>query len=259
MIRELRIRLAKAAGNKDEFVHYDEVADILGISRDRLDHSHKMNHALEEISTYEHDNRRPMLTAVVVRKNELTPGKGFFDLASRIGKLRPGQDRDEFYFRELANVRKYWKKHAPGTECPVSRGPAKGGQASVSSPHARSPVIFSTSGEPKCNSGHHVTEKFRVPDNAYLCCRARKRRTRLIPLRIFRSASFEAVLRDASTDKVAKDAMKEGRGKLRLRGRSTIFGGKTVEGEMIIQNGGEYYMEIKWGALIVSWEVSVKT
>lgn len=257
MITELWMRLIQAAGQDDEFVHYDEVADILGISHNRLDHSYEMNHALEEISTYEHDKGRPLLTAVVVHKEDLTPGGGFFELARRLGKMMPGEDRDRFFLQELSSVRRYWLRHGrKGTRPRASRAPVAGSDTPFS-PGVDFRIVFQTAMEPNCSSGRHLTEKFRTPDNARLWCAVRKRRTRLIPLNIFRSAYFEAVLRDASTDKVAKDAMKEGRGKLFVRGKSLVFGGRTVEGEMVIQHVGEYYLEISWGSLIRSWEIAV--
>ena len=259
MIRELRIRLIEAASHRDEFVHYDEVAAILGVSHGRLDHSHDMNQALEEISGYEHDKGRPMLTAVVVHKGDSMPGKGFFALARRLGKLEPGQNRDDFYLGELARLRKYWAGQTPTQREQVDLGAAnKADRSDIAAPGAVLRIVLQTSMETNCESGRHVTEKFRVPDNSRLCCRVRKRRTRLLPLNIFRSAYFEAALRDAATDKVARDAMKEGRGTLFVRGRSTfIFFGRTAEREMVIQNGGEYYLDVRWKSLIESWDVKV--
>jgi hypothetical protein len=259
MIRKLRIRLIAAAKSEEGFVHYDEVAEILGVSGDRLDRSHAMNQALEDISTYENSRSRPMLTAVVVHKNDLRPGQGFFVLAKRLGKFGPRQDRDEFYLSELARIRRYWREqnrntsdHAenimPSSDC---------GGSTITGPGGEFRLVFATGQEPNCRSGRHITERFRVPDNARVVCAVLRRRTRLIPLNIFRRAYFEALLRDIDTEKLAKSAMKEGRGKLRFRGKSTIFGGKTIERDMVIQNGGEYYLEVRWGSLIRSWEIGI--
>jgi hypothetical protein len=252
------MRLIQVARHKDEFVHYDQVADILGISHDHLDHSYEMNHALEEISTYEHHEGRPMLTAVVVRKDDFMPGQGFFDLARRLGKLKAGEDRDMFFVRELALVRQYWGEHAP--EEGEQLGPTavlEGSNATGTGLGDEFRVVFHTSMEPQCRSGYHISEKFRTPDNARLHCWVKKRRTRLIPINIFRFANFDAILRDAKTDKVAKKAMKECRGRFFICGQSTIFRGLEVREEMVIQDGGEYYLELRWGSLIQSWRVLV--
>ena len=259
MIRELRIRLIAAAKSEEGFVHYDEVAEILRRSGDRLDHSHAMNQALEEISTYEHNHSRPMLTAVVVHKGDLVPGEGFFVLAKRLGKFGPRQDRDEFYFSELALVRQYWRRqngNRSAYEENIMPSSDWGGSAKTG-PGGEFRLVFATGQEPNCRSGRHITERFRVPDNARMVCVVRKRRTRLVPINIFRRAYFEALLRDIDTEKLAKSAMKEGRGTLRFRGKSTIFGGKTIERDMVIQNGGDYYLEVRWGSLIRSWEIGI--
>jgi hypothetical protein len=113
MNRELRRRLIEAAASKrDEFVHYDEVARILGISTDRLDHCPEMNDALDDISTYEHEHGRPLLSAIVVHKpplGDLRPGSGFFKMAKGNGRMRRGEEKDEFYIPELGRLRAYWR------------------------------------------------------------------------------------------------------------------------------------------------------
>jgi len=113
MNRALRERLIEAASTEDEFVHYREVADILDLPDDlRLDQATEMYEALDEISTFEHEHGRPLLTAVVVHVVDHMPGKGFFKMAKRTGKQKPGQDDDKFFFDELHDLREYWRSQA---------------------------------------------------------------------------------------------------------------------------------------------------
>jgi len=260
MNSDLRRRLIAAAAQEDAFIHYDEVAEILGIFGDRLDHSAELGRELDEISTFEHRHGRPLLTAVVVRKDDMRPGKGFFKMARRHGKFKR-QGKDEFYLTELARVRRYWAQ-------PSNYGPelgVKGGSPGYPSgllgarpdgPIGNFRLAFSVSQNPECGAGSHVTAKFVVGDNSRIRCAVLKRRTRLVPM-WFRSARFEVLLKDAANDEIAQSAMKEGGGRIFVRGKSGVFGGKLVEIERVIQDGGEYYLQVEWGSLIRSWEVRV--
>ena len=68
----------------------DELADILG-----------------DISSHEHEQGRPLLSAVVVLKATNKPGVGFFGLADSLG-LFDGQDRDNFWRDERDRVWEHW-------------------------------------------------------------------------------------------------------------------------------------------------------
>src|SRR2546428_554217 len=61
------------------------------------------------ISTYEHQHGRPMLTAIVVHKQDNIPGHGFFELAQHLGLLKPGADELAFFCGEVARVHSAWK------------------------------------------------------------------------------------------------------------------------------------------------------
>ena len=61
------------------------------------------------ISTIEHFLGRPMLSAVVVRKDTGKPGNGFFELAKSLGKFNPNSQRkNSFWQQELQNVYNTW-------------------------------------------------------------------------------------------------------------------------------------------------------
>ena len=111
MNKELRTRMIEVALTENEFLRYSEAARILRIKADRLDHSRELAEALDEISTYEHEQGRPLLSALVVHQDDLQPGGGFFKMAKRVGKQSPSEDNDAFYFAELRNLRHYWQDH----------------------------------------------------------------------------------------------------------------------------------------------------
>ena len=107
---QLRQHLAGVAGRR-KLIHYAEVADMLGIVADRLDHCPELAQSLDEISTFEHGDGRPLLSVVVVRKEDKRPGGGFFKMAKQNGVQSPGADDDEFYVAELNRAWDYWEQH----------------------------------------------------------------------------------------------------------------------------------------------------
>ena len=51
-----------------------------------------------------------MLTAIVVRRQDNILGHGFFELAERLGLLRPGADKVAFFCNEVARVHRAWQR-----------------------------------------------------------------------------------------------------------------------------------------------------
>ncbi len=98
----------KSIARNQDIVFYSEIAPLAGMDmsspKDRLE----IGHLLGEISRYEHMHGRPMLSAVVVHKNNNKPGSGFFDLAQELG-IYDGLDDDAFFIKELKRVYDYWR------------------------------------------------------------------------------------------------------------------------------------------------------
>ncbi len=63
---------------------------------------------LDEIDVYEHRERRPLLSALVVHKDgDGMPGQGFFTIAWKLGQYSSG-DPVQFWKQELERVWDYW-------------------------------------------------------------------------------------------------------------------------------------------------------
>ena len=109
--------LLVATARQRSVVHYRPVADILGIVTERLDHCPELAQALDDISTFEHERGRPLLSVVVVHKAEdqhevtMQPGDGFFKMAKRNGVQPPDVDDVDFFIVELNRAYDYWAAH----------------------------------------------------------------------------------------------------------------------------------------------------
>ena len=68
---------------------------------------------LDSISRAEHQAGRPLLSAVVVLKDENIPGGGFFELAKRLG-LYGGNDDVQYWVKEVRRVHDHWEQQVSG-------------------------------------------------------------------------------------------------------------------------------------------------
>jgi len=91
-------------------ITYGEIAPMLNLNMESQADRTEIGRILGEISTREHNEGRPMLSAVVVRKETQYPGEGFFNLARELG-LHHGNDDLAFFVEELKRVHAYWKTH----------------------------------------------------------------------------------------------------------------------------------------------------
>lgn len=69
-------------------------------------HDSRLPHFLGQISTEEDQKGRGMLTAVVVHKHDGQPGKGFYELARRLGRTVVEEERT--WVEELDRLREIY-------------------------------------------------------------------------------------------------------------------------------------------------------
>jgi len=98
--------LIKAAQQR-KTIYYEDIARIMKLPT-RGDHMAKeVGQILGEISECEHNQGRPLLSAIVIRKDTGMPGEGFFKLARQLNKFQ-GQDEQNFWKNELQAVYGTW-------------------------------------------------------------------------------------------------------------------------------------------------------
>ena len=104
-------RLVKAA-RAGEFVHYGELAKMLGIDMDNPHFGAQVGKVLGQISEDEVAAGRPMISAIVVSKDTMLPGAGFFKLGQELHRTDPGEDEIGFAIRQIKRVHEYWSREA---------------------------------------------------------------------------------------------------------------------------------------------------
>jgi len=104
---QIRDMLIEAARQRN-VLYYAEVGQILNLDMGNPHHRQEIGRILGEISTEEHNNGRPLLSAVVVHQENQRPGQGFFNLARELGIQGSDEDDETFYTNELNRVFNEW-------------------------------------------------------------------------------------------------------------------------------------------------------
>jgi len=107
MNQALYDRLLQIARSGD-VKNYGDIAPLVGLDMSLDSDRARIGDLLDEISTFEFQNGRPFLSSVVIRGDSNIPGRGYFELATRLG-LYNGDDRVVFWAHELTRVHNYWK------------------------------------------------------------------------------------------------------------------------------------------------------
>ena len=95
-------------------ITYTDAAAVVDLSMRNPYHRKLIGQYLGAISEYEVDHGRPMLSALVVHKDERKLGTGFYHLGEEIGRKGSLEDDDTFAHRELARLWAYWSQ-PPGS------------------------------------------------------------------------------------------------------------------------------------------------
>jgi len=102
------------AAHERRITYYGVIAPLAGLDMRREWDRAEIGRILGAISRQEHNEGRPLLSAVVVHKPDqqsdesLGPGRGFFTLARELRLMAPDEDEDDFWQRELQRVHDYW-------------------------------------------------------------------------------------------------------------------------------------------------------
>jgi hypothetical protein len=108
MNNEIYQRLISVAKSQD-FTTYKDIAPLAGLDMSLDKDRAEIGEILGEISTHEHRQGRPLLSVVVIHREDNICGPGFFKLAKELGLYRGGNDL-KFFIEELRRVHDCWGK-----------------------------------------------------------------------------------------------------------------------------------------------------
>jgi hypothetical protein len=100
------IDVAKAG----QVTYYSEIAPMLGLDMSHAPDRDRISQILDGISSHEHQQGHPLLSVVVIHRQDNMPGHGFFTLAERL-HVKKEKDNFLFYIQELRSVHDFWKQH----------------------------------------------------------------------------------------------------------------------------------------------------
>ena len=100
------IEVAKVCGTTS----YGDIAPIENLNMSNPEDRNILSERLRYISEEEHEDGRPLLSAVVKNKKTGMPGPDFFTLAHELG-LYDGGSKKTFFQSELNRVHEYWKNN----------------------------------------------------------------------------------------------------------------------------------------------------
>ncbi|WP_295221319.1 hypothetical protein [uncultured Chryseobacterium sp.] len=109
----VRTFLIELARNKlDPTITYQKLSDACNLKLNMQENPYDriiIGSILGEISEYEHDNKRPLLSALVIRLSDGEEGEGFYKLAERLGygKVKKLKN-DLFEYKQINLSIDYW-------------------------------------------------------------------------------------------------------------------------------------------------------
>jgi len=103
---EIYTKLKEVAKSK-KITHYSEIAPIANLDMALPEDRNRIAKILDEISIHEHNEGRPLLSALVIHKADNIPGQGFFTMARSVG-VYTGDDNLLFFMEELRRVHDFW-------------------------------------------------------------------------------------------------------------------------------------------------------
>lgn len=105
-MHEALYRRLREVARSGSVTTYREVALLAGLDPREPDQRSALSRLLREVSLHEHEQGRPLLSAVVVSQDTRLPGRGFFALMQSLGF---GNGYEQVLFEEeLRRVHQQW-------------------------------------------------------------------------------------------------------------------------------------------------------
>ena len=97
-----------AVARAQSVITYAEIAPMADLDMNNQADRTEIGRLLGEISAFEHQQGHPLLSVVVIHRDNNTPGQGFFSLARELNVYN-GQDDFLFFIQELRRAHDFWR------------------------------------------------------------------------------------------------------------------------------------------------------
>ena len=96
---------------KGEPIYYEAIGQILRLDLSLESQRQILSNTLGEISAYEHENRRPLISSIAIYKQKNDHGYGFYSLCEELGIGKASKLNKELYgFTQIEKCKQFWKK-----------------------------------------------------------------------------------------------------------------------------------------------------
>lgn len=96
---------------KGEPIYYEVIGKMLNINLALDSDRHFLSKTLAEISTFEYENSRPLISSIAIYKLKNDHGFGFYKLCQELGIGKASKLSKELYgFTQIEECKKFWKK-----------------------------------------------------------------------------------------------------------------------------------------------------
>ncbi len=96
---------------KGESIYYEVIGQRLRLNLSIESDRHILSSTLGEISAFEHENNRPLISSIVIYKQKNDHGHGFYNLCEELGIGKASKLEKEFYgFTQIEECKKFWQK-----------------------------------------------------------------------------------------------------------------------------------------------------
>lgn len=109
-MNEILYEILKEVARHGRITYYADISPQFGLDMANQQDRNEIGALLGEISTYEKNQGRPLLSVVVIHRDNNVPGLGFFNLARELNVYN-GADDVLFFIQELRRVHDYWQNH----------------------------------------------------------------------------------------------------------------------------------------------------
>lgn len=96
---------------KGEPIYYEEIGQMLDLDLSIESQRQKLSKTLVEISTFEHENERPLISSIAIYKQKNDHGYGFYNLCEELGLGKASKLSKELYgFTQIEDCKRFWQK-----------------------------------------------------------------------------------------------------------------------------------------------------